>query len=209
MVEGDAELLVAALLPARGSADARSLASHGMRTPERADSRFIVDVGAFRSDPGGRGVAAGACWQKLQAAHRQVVTRVQVAGLDVGHPHTRSTASARRRGATVFRLRTAANTILVKHAIEAGTRRRLGTRVPTRRVGPGRQAARHAGERRARIATRHHSRARRPWVSTRCCCTLSTIMNLGIEVDVLTANMPGRRVGDEHGYCSRASGTSK
>lgn len=131
VLDEDAEFQVAAMLPLHPEMPTRALSRYvwDAHTPLRSLTRFILDVwAAYRACLDSvwlRGIMG-----KVQAALDEVVTRVQVAGLDV----VTSTyvidgvgPTAGRDGAPLED--DAYNTILVKHAIEAGVQASYEARV--------------------------------------------------------------------------------
>jgi hypothetical protein len=129
--DGEAEFLVAAMLPLHRNMPTRALTGFtwDAHTPLRYLTRYVVDVwAAFRAGLNSvwlRGIMA-----KVQAVLDEIVTRVQVAGLDVAaatYTIDGVGPTAGRDGAPLED--DAYNTILVKHAIEAGTQASYEVRV--------------------------------------------------------------------------------
>jgi hypothetical protein len=194
VLEGDAELLVAALLPLHAEMPTRALSrfTWDAYTPLSVLTRFIVDVwAAFRATLDAvwlRGIIG-----KLQAALDEVVTRVQVAGLDV----ETSTYTIDGVGPTTGRDGApleddAYNTILVKHAIEAGTQASYETHVYPRDewVRVDRLLAMPVNDAREIIPVTDTGTAAVEPEHALLLHPFYYRQTLGIEVDVLTANMP-------------------
>jgi hypothetical protein len=129
--DADAEFLIASMLPLKSKMPTRTLSRFvwDAHTPLRLLTRFVVDVWAvFRS-------SLDAVWLRgimgdVQSVVDEIVTRIQVAGLDIqsaSYVIDGVGPTAGRDGAPLED--DAYNTILVKHALEAGIQASYETRV--------------------------------------------------------------------------------